>query len=122
VQQSIRNHIREVSQLDPWLREHPPDVSFFGFAAEPTIYNLDTPLFDALQVNHQDLTGTLLTTGPSAATIDNRFFQLYYDIPTVVYGALGGALHAPDEWVDLDSLRKATAVLAGTIVDWCGVE
>ena len=33
---------------------------------------------------------------------------------------LGGNLHAPDEWVDLESVREVTKVLALTAIDWCG--
>lgn len=120
-QNAIRDHITEVSRRDEWLRHHPPEVTFFGFAAEPAIYDLDTPIFRTLQANHEAVTHTSLCSGPSAATIDNRFYQLYRDLPALAYGASGGALHAPDEWVDLESLRTATTVLAGTVMDWCGI-
>jgi acetylornithine deacetylase len=36
------------------------------------------------------------------------------------YGADGGNLHAPDEWVDLESVREVTKVLALATLDWCG--
>jgi acetylornithine deacetylase len=49
-----------------------------------------------------------------------RFFNLFYDSPCTCYGAVGGNLHAPDEWVDLESVREVTKVLALTAIDWCG--
>ncbi len=55
------------------------------------------------------------------ATTDARFFNLYYDVPATCYGPEGGNLHAPDEWVDLESVRQVTKVLATTAMDWCGV-
>jgi acetylornithine deacetylase len=54
-------------------------------------------------------------------TTDVRFFNLYHGIPGTCYGTAGGNLHAPDEWVELKSVRDATEVLALTIADWCGV-
>ena len=47
--------------------------------------------------------------------------NLYYDVPATCYGPLGGNLHAPDEWVDLESVRQVTKVLAATAMAWCGV-
>ena len=38
------------------------------------------------------------------------------------YGPIGAKLHAPDEWVDLESVKDVTRVLALTAMDWCGVE
>jgi acetylornithine deacetylase/succinyl-diaminopimelate desuccinylase-like protein len=29
--------------------------------------------------------------------------------------------HAPDEWLDLESVKNVTKVLALTTMDWCGV-
>jgi acetylornithine deacetylase len=55
------------------------------------------------------------------ATTDARFFNLYFDVPATCYGPLGGNLHAPDEWVDLESVRQVTRVLAAAALDWCGV-
>jgi acetylornithine deacetylase len=54
-------------------------------------------------------------------TTDARFFNLHFDVPATCYGPLGGNLHAPDEWVDLASVRQVTKVLAAAALDWCGV-
>lgn len=41
-------------------------------------------------------------------------------MPAVVFGPAGGGLHAPDEWVDLDSLDACLSTLADFIPAWCG--
>jgi acetylornithine deacetylase len=41
-------------------------------------------------------------------------------IDTVVFGPHGQGAHAVDEWVDLDSVHRTAAVLADTILDYCG--
>lgn len=41
-------------------------------------------------------------------------------IPSVIFGPVGGRLHAPDEWVDVDSLRICGQSLADFIFKWCG--
>ena len=35
--------------------------------------------------------------------------------------ATGGNAHGADEWLDLTSLAPTARVLAGFIVDWCGL-
>ncbi len=42
-------------------------------------------------------------------------------IPTVMFGPLGGNFHAPDEWVSLPEVVRATAILERAIVDYLGV-
>jgi acetylornithine deacetylase len=39
-----------------------------------------------------------------------------------VFSSSGDRYHGPDEYVDLDSLRTVTRVIAKFILDWCGYE
>lgn len=120
-QQRIERYLRQAADQDPWLREMPPRITWFGFAAEPAIYDTEDPLSRTLERNHLQVVGRGLTRRPFAATIDNRFFALYAGMPTACYGPTGDRLHAPDESVDLATVLQTTQVLAGTILDWCGV-
>jgi acetylornithine deacetylase len=47
-------------------------------------------------------------------------FQKYGDTPGVIFGPSGGNLHGPDEWVEIDSLKKTTNTLCDFIRQWCG--
>ncbi len=42
-------------------------------------------------------------------------------VDTVVFGPTGGGAHAHEEWVDIDSVMKTAAVLAGAAVSYCGM-
>ena len=42
------------------------------------------------------------------------------NIPCVVFGPVGERLHAPDEWVDLDSMEVCVRTLMDFIRAWCG--
>lgn len=121
-QQRIERFLREAADRDEWLREVPPEISWFGFAAEPAIYDTDDALSRTLEREHLAVVGRHLERRPFAATIDNRFFRLYAGMPTACYGPTGDRLHAPDESVLLDTLKETTRVLAGTLLDWCGVD
>ncbi len=42
-------------------------------------------------------------------------------IPTVMFGPLGGNFHAPDEWVSLDEIVRATDILEEAVIAYLGV-
>lgn len=44
-----------------------------------------------------------------------------FGIPAVLWGARGGNTHNPDEYVEIDSVEKAAAVLLSFVCRWCGV-
>jgi acetylornithine deacetylase len=41
-------------------------------------------------------------------------------IPTLLFGPIGGGIHQPGEWVDLDSVHVMTRVLGRVIDEFCG--
>ena len=121
VQRLVSDRLQAAAAADSWLSKNPPEVRFIGFRAEGAIYDTGGELGTILAANHAHVTGGPPAVRPTTGTIDNRFFQLYYGIPTICYGPQGGQLHAPNEWVDLESIRTCTKVLAGVLVDWCGI-
>jgi acetylornithine deacetylase len=121
VQARFRAGLRRLTAADAWLREHPPEVTYFGFRGEGAVYDLDSDIVRTVAANHAAVLGAPLPVGVSTATDDRRFFQLYHAIPALCYGPAGGQLHAVDEWVELETVRTCTKVLAGVLIDWCGV-
>lgn len=122
VQSRFKDHIIEAAKTDSWLSENPPEVNFYAFQAEGCTVSRDEPIFSTLGENHRSITGSELDFFTFTGTTDIRFFNLYCGIPATCYGPIGGNLHAPDEWVDLDSVKEVTQVLALTAMDWCGLE
>jgi acetylornithine deacetylase len=64
------------------------------------------------------IAGTRVTCAPFPC--DLFAFQKYGDTPGVIFGPLGGNLHAPDEWVDIESMETTTKTLCDFLVKWCG--
>jgi len=121
VQQRFRDALVEGVRDDPWLAENPPEVAFYAFQADGFVLPREAPIMQTLAAVHGDVVGGELEFLTFTATTDARLFNLYYDVPATCYGPAGGNLHAPDEWVDLESVREVTKVLAATAMDWCGV-
>ena len=63
--------------------------------------------------------GVELCTGP---TFDAPYWMeapLWQQVcPTLVCGPSGGGLHAVDEWVDLDQVRRLASALVAVLSDW----
>ena len=46
-------------------------------------------------------------------------FEKYGKVPGAIFGPIGGNLHAPDEWVDIESVKTLTKTLMLMIANWC---
>jgi acetylornithine deacetylase len=122
VQRRFKSHLSEAARNDPWLSENPPEISFYAFHAEGCTVDRGEPIFISLQRCHRSVTEEDMEFVSFTGTTDIRFFNLYRSTPATCYGPVGAKLHAPDEWVDLESVKDVTKVLALTTMDWCGVE
>jgi acetylornithine deacetylase/succinyl-diaminopimelate desuccinylase-like protein len=126
VKAELERHLLDAARLDPWLRDHPPELAWLGnWPAAETPW--DAPVAQALRRAHERVTGELVPPpGPAApsgfpAVTDASFLEAA-GIPAVVYGP--GDLrraHAADEHVALDEVMTAAAVVALAAIDWCGV-
>ena len=123
----IEDCIRDSARQDPFLRDHPPEITYHGFLAEG--YSLDDHANPAageargvLEQAHRQVTGDALRSMPITATTDARFFGLYADIPALVYGPTAERIHGFNERVELESMRRVTQSIALFVADWCGLE
>ncbi len=121
VESRFRKRLLDAARADPWLSENPPDISFYAFRAEGCAVDRNEPVAASLLLAHRQVTGEEPDFFSFTGTTDARFFNLYHGIPATCYGPAGANLHAPDEWVDLESVREVTRVLALSAMDWCGV-
>lgn len=105
---------------DPWLKEHPPEVIYTGYFAEPSAISTDSPIVQTLCRNYVGVLGKEpVITGREGAA-DIRFMNQYGDTPTVIFGpGMTEQMHANNEWVNAEDLINSTKVLACTILEWC---
>ncbi|VEF46630.1 acetylornithine deacetylase [Bacillus freudenreichii] len=119
IKDELKAFLLEAAEQDEWLSKNLPEISFYGFHAEGFAIDPDQELFMALNQAHKTVEPEELTFHSFTATTDARFYNLYYDIPATCYGPTGGNLHAPDEWVDLDSVKRVTKTYAAFLLEWC---
>lgn len=99
----------------------PPALSWIGFQADGHVFQPGSAAESVLAEVHEAVLGTSLEPHIMPATSDTRFYDLYYGIPALCYGGIARGMHAPDEGMNLHSLKQTTEVIARFIVDWCGV-
>lgn len=112
--------LRDKFAGDPWLKEHPPEVIFTGYFAEPSEIPVDSPIVQTLSRNFIKVIGKEpVITGREGAA-DIRFMNRYGNTPTVIFGpGMTEQMHANNEWVNIEDLIQSTRILAHTIMEWC---
>lgn len=106
---------------DPWLREHPVEVTWWGGQFASGRLPAGSDLLDRVAAAHAAAGGGVQDTWGGPYGSDLRLLTAA-GIPTVHYGPGDAALaHAADERVPLDELHRCARALAVLALDVCGV-
>lgn len=119
IYRQVRERVAAVAAQDDWMREHPPQVEFFGWQADPWEQDQSHPLVTRFQENASRVWGRPVALAGKAAGLDARF-AASFGMPALTFGTIGGNHHGIDEWVDVDSIITLTRTLATFIVEWSG--
>lgn len=122
VKRQVEEQVRKAAELDPWMRDHPPQIEWYGWNAEASETSPKAPVVGALQRNGREVLGKEPEIVGSTGANDSRFYVLYANTPAVCYGPSGQGGHGLDEYVQVESVIQVTKVLALTLMDWCGME
>ena len=115
----FQEQIKHAAALDPWMREHPPEIERIGTMLAADI-DMKHPIVSCLQRSYKTVTGQEpILTGSTGAN-EQRLLVHRAKTPTVVFGPTGGRAHSPDEYVVVESLFTVTKSIALTILEWCG--
>ncbi|MEM3571844.1 MAG: M20/M25/M40 family metallo-hydrolase, partial [Candidatus Bathyarchaeia archaeon] len=121
VKQQFKEHVLKAAEIDPWLKNNPPEIKFKGYFADPSEIPLTHPIVKTLCKNFKQITGFEPKITGRMGAADTRFLNTYGNTPTVIFGpGLTEQMHATNEWVRIEDVITATKVIALTILDWCG--
>jgi acetylornithine deacetylase len=119
----VSERISAVADRDPWLREHPPELTWFGGQFEPAEVESDAPICEAVKKAHERVTGEEPPVEGVPYGADMRLFIRFGGMPCVMYGAGDARVaHAPDEHISVTELLTAASTLACLLADWCDVD
>lgn len=111
----------QASQGDPWLRSHPPRLTWFEGQFESGETPVDHPLVSTLQRIHAEVMGSPAELRGVTYGSDLRLFTNHAKMPAVLYGP--GDLreaHSIDESVSIDDVLNATRAMVLMVIRWCG--
>jgi len=118
VRKEIEGRIAEVAAKDPWLQEHPPQIEWFGWHANPWLQDPQAPFIRVMSENGRAVLGHEPPIVGKPAGMDTRFCT-EFGISACAFGPNGGAIHGIDEYVELDSVVQTAKVAALVASDWC---
>ncbi|HOG47654.1 MAG TPA: ArgE/DapE family deacylase, partial [Anaerolineae bacterium] len=119
VKADFRAYLEEWGRKDPWLRDHPLTVEWFGLWFDASIIEPDHPLVTTLAETATGVTGEATLVG-GAGGCDLRLQNLYAHTPAVLYGPAGSMIHGTDEYVEWRQVTTCAEILARMAVRWCG--
>ena len=118
IEDCINAHARD----HPFLRDNPPQVEYNGFFARGYVLEEGSAAEQVLGQAHAVSFGSSLESFVTPGYLDGRVFVLYDDCPCLVYGPVSKDIHAFDERVSLESLKRVTGTIALFVANWCGLE
>jgi acetylornithine deacetylase len=113
--------VAEACAGDPWLRDHPATVEWWGGAFESARLPEGSDLLDRVARAHQRVSDRRQEVWAAPYGSDLRLMTKLAGVPTVHYGPGDVTLaHGPDESVPLSEVITCTRALAMLAVDYCG--
>jgi len=118
---AFEDHVSEISNNDPWLKDNPPVVEWFEGQFESGQTDPEHPVIDKLMASHLTATGYAPIIEGVTYGSDLRLFTNHAHIPAVLFGPGDVRLaHAANEFVEIKEVLTSVKVVANMIVNWCG--
>jgi acetylornithine deacetylase len=121
---ALEDAVNEACAVDPWLRQHPVAVEWWGGQFASGAIHADSDLVDRVARAHHLAAGTGSDPDVYGAPYgsDLRLLTGLGGIPTLQYGPGDAQLaHGPFESVPLDEVAITARALAALALDVCGV-
>ena len=118
----LASEIEKLADDDPWLRDHPPRVTWLNGQFSPAGVEVESPLVETLRRAWEITSSTPARIEGVTYGADMRHFIITGGVPCVMFGAGDVRLaHAPDESIPVEDLLTAITTTAVFIANWCGI-
>ena len=114
--------ISDAANSDPWLRDHPLQVEWWGGQFLPGRTEMSAEILTTMRRAHSAVSDHCQQTWAAPYGSDLRLMTGIGGVPTVHYGPGDAALaHGPREKVDIDEVLTTTRALALAAIQHCGL-
>lgn len=122
-QREMEECLQQLLMIDPWFKDNPPVLEWFGARWLPGEIDLEHDLMNTLVYQYRETTGGEPIIEASPWGTDGGLLTEVGKIPTVVFGpGTTEVAHFPDEYIELDKVFKSAEIIALTIIQWCSNE
>jgi acetylornithine deacetylase len=119
---ALEEAVAEASAADPWLRDNPVEVQWWGGQFASGLTDSDAAIIGVVERAHAAVSGRPQATWGTPYGSDLRLMTNMGGVPTVHYGPGDASLaHAPRESVPVAELLTATRALTLVALEHCGV-
>ena len=119
--EELEHAVRDACDSDPWLRDHPATIEWWGGQFASGRLSDSSDLLDRVRRAHAAVGGSEQAAWIAPFGSDLRLMTGIGGVPTLQYGPGDVALaHAADESVALDEVHTAARALAVLAVEMCG--
>ena len=121
IKRLVEQTIHDMTQKGPWLQQHPPQVEWFGWHADPWYQDPDHPFVLSFRKAAGSVLGREVEIIGRAGGLDSRFSQ-YFNMASACTGPRVNNIHGIDEYVEIPYVIQVTQVLAMATLEWCGYQ
>ncbi|MFD6440446.1 M20/M25/M40 family metallo-hydrolase [Peribacillus sp. NPDC060186] len=116
-QHEIDECLQQLSILDPWFKDNPPVLEWFGARRLTGEIHLEHDLMNTLVHQYRETTGEEPVIEASPWGTDGGLLTEVEKIPTFLFGPGTTEMsHFPDEYIELDEVFKSAEIIALTII------
>jgi acetylornithine deacetylase len=120
--QEMKDALAGLCEDDPWLKENPPKLEWFGASWLPGDLDPDHELITVLSNSFKNVLeySPLIEASPWAT--DGGILSKVGGVPVAVFGpGVTETAHQANEFIRLEDVFAAAEIVALTLIDWCGV-
>jgi len=111
-----------LADIDPWFKEHPVELEWFGARWVPGSVDGDHPMMNILQDVYKAVMNEEPVIEASPWGTDGGLLTKLADTPAIVIGpGVTQVAHYPNEYITLDSIFQCAEIFALAMIEWCGI-
>lgn len=119
---ALEEAVAEASAADPWLRDNPVEVRWWGGQFAPGLTDADAAIIGLVERAHAAVSSQAQARWGTPYGSDLRLMTNMGGVPTVHYGPGDASrAHAPRESVPIGELLTAARALTLVVLEHCGV-
>ncbi|OIJ12976.1 acetylornithine deacetylase [Anaerobacillus arseniciselenatis] len=122
VQKELDDWLKKLSDIDPWFKDHPVQLEWYGAQWVPGSIDETHPLMKILIEKFEDVVGTEPTIEASPWGTDGGLLSQVGNTPSIVFGpGISSMAHFPNEYIELEDIFITAEIIALTVIEWCEV-